>query len=180
MSTVLPASLFAVALGLGAAVVYQAAAPVPPLAEGAADTAYRPPAVTLPAAYDPPPEDRFAVINDRPLFDPARQPVAEPQIAGTQSVTPPDLTLIGVAIGGGASIALLKKADAPASLSVRLGETIDGWKLVHIEPGFVVFHAGASDYTVPLRVAKGIPQPPLSSATPNSTLPNPTPAQPGQ
>ena len=182
MSTILPASLFAVALGLGAVVVYQAVAPVAPLAESTApDTAYRLPSVTLPAADEPPSEDRFAVINARPLFDPARQPVAEPEIAGTQSVTPPDMTLVGVAIGGGASIALLKKADAPASLSVRLGDTVDGWKLVHIEPGFVVFHAGVSDYTVPLRVAKGIPQPPLSSATPNNTTPNAatTPGQPG-
>ncbi len=165
MSRILPAGLFAAVLGLGAVVVYQAVAPVPPLAESAApDTAYRPPSVTLPAAYEPPPEDSFAAINARPLFDPARRAVAEPEIAGTQSVTPPDLTLVGVAIGGGASIALLKKADA--SLSVRLGDTVDGWKLVHIEAGFVVFHAGATDYTVPLRVAKGIAQPPVNSAAP--------------
>jgi hypothetical protein len=177
MSAMLPGALFAVALGLGAVVVYQAVAPVAPLAESAApDIAYRPPSVALPAAYEPPSEDNFAVINDRPLFDPARQPVAEPQIAGTQSVTPPDLTLVGVAIGGGASIALLKKAEV--SLSVRLGDTVDGWKLVHVEAGFVVFHAGATDYTVPLRVAKGIAQPPLNNAAP--TTPNAaTPGQPG-
>lgn len=154
--------LFAVVLCLAGVVAYQALAPVSaiddPVSPANAHRAL--PAAPLPQ-FQPPDEEQFAVINARPLFDPSRQPVAEPEQAGVQSTVPPDLTLVGVAIGPHMSVALLKKPDSPAAISAQLGQSIEGWKLVHIEAGFVVFHAGTTDYTVPLRAAAGLSQPAL-------------------
>ena len=173
MTAVLPGGLFAAALCLGAVVVYQALAPVaaiedPPLHDSRTGPA--PPAALR--AFVPPAEDQFAIINARPLFNPARQPVIEPAQTGERSLSPPDLSLVGVAIGGRNSVALFKKADGHAAISARLGQSIDGWQLVRIEPDFVILRSGVTDYTVKLRAAAGLPQPTVSNVSPmESTQP---------
>ncbi len=169
MTSLLPAGLFAASLVLGAAVVYQAAAPVAPIAEPPLPHAALAP-VPLPAApaYVPPPPSRFAIINLRPIFDPARQPVMEPELSGPRSFVPPELSLVGVAIASQVSVALLKKPMVRAAISVPLGQSIDGWKLVSIGPDFVVLHAGATDFTIKLRAAHGLRQPPLNAVPPPS------------
>jgi len=175
MTSILPGSLLAAALGLGLVVAYQALAPVSPIAEPAPQSiALRPVPPLLPPAYVPPPPERFAIINLRPIFDPARQPVTEPEQTGPRSFAPPDLSLVGVAIASQVSIALLKKPMVRAAISVPLGQSIDGWKLVTIGPDFVVLHAGATDFTIKLRAARGLSQPRL-----NAVQPPPVTGQPG-
>ena len=167
MSARLPIALSAVALGLLAVVAWQTFAPVAPIADPPPDAAaarIRP--VAPLADYAPPAEDQFAVINARPMFDPARQPVAEPAQSGAAGGSPPDLSLVGVAIGPWSSVALFKKPGAPAAITGRLGDTIDGWQLVRIDRDSVIFHAGGTDYTVKLRAAAGLPLPPVKPAAP--------------
>lgn len=167
MTALLPGGLLAAALGLGAVVAYQALAPVSAIEEPPPkDIGPGPAPPVARAAYLPPAEDQFAIINARPLFDPARQPVIEPAQIGERSLSPPDLTLVGVAIGGRNSVALLKKPDAHAAISARLGQSIDGWQLVRIAPGFVILRSGVTDYTVKLRAAAGLPQPMVNAASP--------------
>ncbi len=163
MTSYLPAGLLTVTVGLGSVLAYQALAPVAQADEPVAQVI---PVHTVPAEpppYDPPSYDQFAVINARPVFDSARQPVAEPATTGTVSSSPPALTLVGVAIGAGTSVALLRRADGQASISGRTGQWIDGWQLVRIAPGFVTFRAGVTDYTMKMRAAAGLPQPPLNN-----------------
>jgi hypothetical protein len=172
MTAILPAGLLATALCLGAVVAYQALAPVAAIeAPARPDSAPGPLPPAAPPAYRPPAEEQFAIINARPLFDPARQPAMEPEASGEHSLSPPDLTLVGVAIGARNSVALLKKADARAAISARLGQTIDGWQLVRIAPDFVILRAGVTDYTVRLRQAAGLPQPMVNSVSPTAALP---------
>ena len=158
-----PVSLVAIAVGLSAIVAYQALAPVTPIEDPS------PRAVTLRASAPPPTHmsprfEQFAIINARPLFDPARRPVSEPERSGTAGSAPPPLTLIGVAIGAGTQVALLKRTDTQASISGRLGQWIEGWQLVRILPNSVIFRAGATHYTLKIRSAAGLPQPPLNNS----------------
>lgn len=160
---VVPTSLLAVAIGLIVVLAYQTIAPVAPIQETAAH-ASKPVATSLvPPPYEPPSYEQFAIVNARPLFDSTRQPVAEPERTGTASSSPPALTLVGVAVGAGTSVALLKRTDSQASISGRPGQWIDGWQLVRIAPGFVTFRAGVTDYTLKIRAAAGLPQPPLNN-----------------
>jgi len=176
VSFAVPGTLFAAALCLAGIVAWQTLAPVPDIEEAPAQAAVlhaAPP--SLPPDYAPPPEGEFAVISTRPLFDPARHPVAEPEAAGTQSLAPPDLALVGVAIGSGTSVALLKKSAGGPAISVHLGDAVDGWKLVRIEPGLVVLHTAGTDFTVKMRAAAGLPQPALNAVPPPGVT-----APPGQ
>jgi hypothetical protein len=167
VNRLLPTSLLAVALGLGTIIVYQALTPVTPIEDPVARAAPLRTARPMPPAYVPPTFDQFAIINARPLFDPARHPVSEPERSGTASSAPPPLSLVGVAIGAGTQVALLKRADTQASISGRLGQRIEGWQIVRILPGSVIFRAGATNYTLKMRAAAGLPQPALN----NSDLP---------
>lgn len=175
----LPRILAAVALCLGVVVIYQALAPVAPLDDPPPRPAASHPLAPLPA-YVPPAAERLAVINARPLFDPLRRAVAEPQESGSAGGPPPDLALVGVAIGPWSSVALLKKSGAAAAITARLGDTVDGWQLVKIEPDQVIFHAGGTDYPVRMRTAAGTAPPLTPPPTPQQPTPTLTPPQPVQ
>jgi hypothetical protein len=168
MSARLPIALSATALGLLAVIVWQTLAPVALIADPPLDAAAARVHPVAPLAdYVPPTEDQFGIINARPMFDPARQPVAEPAQTGATAGSPPELSLVGVAIGPWSSVALFKRPGAPAAITGRLGDTIDGWQLVRIDRDSVLFHAGAIDYTVKLRAAAGLPQPSIKPAAPS-------------
>lgn len=159
--------LFALCLGLGGVVAWQALAPVSPIADPLPGDAVPPhPSAAVWHADVPPSENSFAVINARPIFDPTRRPVSEPAPTASTDAAPPNLVLVGVAISGGNAVALLKGPDGRAAISARIGQTIDGWELVGIEPGFVILHAGGIDYTIKLRVAAGLPQPKINDLSP--------------
>ena len=167
MSARIPATLFAVALGLAGVVVYQLAAPIAPIDDPPAQPPATHAAPAAPARFVPPPAAQFAVIDERPLFDPNRQPVSEPDpVDATVQAAPPDLSLVGIAIGGGSSIALVKPASATAAVSVMLGQSIAGWQVARIAPDSVVLRSGGREFTVRMRQAKGLPQPTLNNVPP--------------
>ncbi|HEY1707117.1 MAG TPA: hypothetical protein VGG10_02550 [Rhizomicrobium sp.] len=166
-------TLLVVASLLGAILVYQMIAPVAPIVIGPAKAAIRPEAPFALPTYQPPAKQDFAIINMVPAFDPNRQPVAEPLEAVTTTQQPPDVSLLGVIIGPEKSMALLRSENETIPSSVTVGQIVEGWRLIRIEPGFVVFHANASDYTVRIRTATGLPQIKFTAppAAPNQSLP---------
>lgn len=178
MTARLPTILFVAMLLLAGVLVYQAVAPVAAVEEPA-----EPPVRVTDAgvaklpAFTPPSREQFAVINTRAAFDPARQPVAEPFVqaaANADTTTPPKVTLVGVIQGGSTAIALLLRENGQ-TMSVRTGQSVDGWQVVSIAPGRAVFRAGAADYTLTVRAAAGLAQPPL-----NDSSPPPSTEKPGQ
>ncbi len=127
------------------------------------------------AAFVPPPESAFAVINARPAFSADRAPVEEPETAIQGDVaSPPQVTLVGVAIGAGKSVALLKPYSGGAAISAVAGQIVDGWQLLRIEADRVVFRANGTDYAVKLRMATGLMPQPVRNNTQQQ------PGQPGQ
>ncbi len=110
MSLTLPRILLATAFALFALLIWQALAPISRITELPAHALpLQPVRMELPV-YRPPLEASLAIINIRPLFDPARQPVEEPAESGIQSLSPPDVTLVGVVIAGQNSLALPQAA----------------------------------------------------------------------
>ena len=175
MTARLPSALFIVVLVLAGVLAYQAVAPVAPIMEPAGIP--RPPATALARlpVFAPAPQDRFAIVNARAVFDPARRAVTEPSMAATaNTASPPQVTLVGVVSDGTTAVALLLRANGQA-VSARTGQSVDGWQITRIAPGLVAFRAGTRDYTVTVRAAAGLAQPPLNSSTP----PPPT-EKPGQ
>jgi hypothetical protein len=163
MTAFVPGSLAAICLCLAGVAACQIVAPVTsPEAPLVAAADAKVSALEPPHAYAPPPEEQFAVINARPAFDPARKAVAEPDLTGASDAAPSDLSLVGVAVGANGSVALVKTPDLPAAASLRVGQSIRGWTLVQVARDFVVFRGGASRFTVRLRAAKGVVQPPLN------------------
>jgi hypothetical protein len=178
MTDRLTGGLLAVALLLLGVVLYQASAPVTPIAALPATTAH----VAMPPAsapYTPPDETQFAIINARSLFDPARQAVAEPAPAAAGGTVPPDLTLVGVIIGGADSIALLKRENAREAISAKLGQSIDGWSVVRITPDSIVLRSGVNEVTLPLKPPPGGPPlAPLNAHPPANGPPLPGETRP--
>jgi type II secretory pathway component PulC len=175
MNLRIPGGLFALALALAATLAYQAFAPVPPIAAAqVGPVPHAETSLTVPV-FQPPPEQDFAIINRRAAFDPARQPVAEPSETADTNQPPPDVSLVGVAIGPQKSVALLKAANGGSATSAEVGQIVEGWQIVRIESGSVVFHANATDFTVTLRKATGL-APPI--AAPERTRRPPMPGQP--
>lgn len=162
MTTFVPGGLAAICLCLAGVATYQMIAPVAP-PEPLPSTADTRLVVLAPAhIYAPPPVEQFAIINARPAFDPARKPVAAPELTGASDAAPSDLSLVGVAVGANGSVALIKTPDQSAAASLLVGQSVHGWTLVRVARDSVVFRSGASSFTVRLRAAKGIAQPPLN------------------
>ncbi|HEY2069243.1 MAG TPA: type II secretion system protein N [Rhizomicrobium sp.] len=162
-----PGGLLVAVSCLCAVLFYQVLAPVAPVETASVVTPVLKPGPILPS-YTPPPESDFAIINARALFDPARQPVEEPKAQGaaSASATPPPVSLVGVAIGANKSVALLKKPDEQAAVSVSVGDAVDGWQVTRIARDQVVLSANGTDVTITLRKAAGLPQPVQNTVLP--------------
>ncbi|HEY1629822.1 MAG TPA: hypothetical protein VGF56_00805 [Rhizomicrobium sp.] len=171
MNALVPGGLFLIAASLAAILVYQSTAPVASIEthQIVAEPHIVPLSASLPR-YEPPPPDAFAMINARPLFSPSREAVVEAAETGTTSRQPPDVSLVGVAIGMNKSVALLKSPNAQAATSAVVGQVIDGWRLMRIDPDKVVFAANGTEYTVKIRAAAGT-TPILPPAPPAATHP---------
>lgn len=147
-------ALAAVAALLGCVVIYQAVAPIAALDDPPPAAMPQRHARHAPERYVPPDADRYAIINQRPVFDPARRALADPAEQSAASTPPPAVTLIGIAIGPWSSVALLRKSDGTTRIA-RLGDDVDGWQLVRIARDQVIFHAGGTDYPVAMQTASG-------------------------
>jgi hypothetical protein len=106
------------------------------------------------------PPERFAVVSDRPLFDPQRKKFVAPTDAQSQPGAPPPLptiALIGVIIDHEKSVAIVKAADAAFATSMAVGESVGRWRLSSIQPDRVVLTAGGNSDEIRLDANKPTP-----------------------
>ncbi|MCB2099956.1 MAG: hypothetical protein KDE22_03745 [Rhodobacterales bacterium] len=96
----------------------------------------------LPRVKPLPPDSRFAVITNRPVFSPTRrppEPKPEPPVPVAKAApAEPEIEtgqyrLIGVIIDEGGSIALVKDKRSPDMLRVSVGDTLAGWTVEKVE-----------------------------------------------
>jgi hypothetical protein len=113
----------------------------------------RAPGGLLAMALPFPASESFAVVDARPLFDPARRPVAAyamPIGASAAPQPPGGIALIGVIIAGDTKLALLRTAASPLETSVPLGGSIGGWQVAAIDPTHVTLRSGTADFQLDL------------------------------
>jgi general secretion pathway protein N len=117
--------------------------------------------------------ENYANIAARPIFRPTRRP-PEPVRAEPPPPPPtpvvvappppppsplPPMTLVGVVIDPAGRTALLQAPNQPTTLSVRAGESVEGWLLAEVRPDGVLFRRGAQEQelTFPAQQAQSTP-----------------------
>jgi hypothetical protein len=90
---------------------------------------------------------RRAVEAPAPLPPPKAEPMAP---APPPSVDRNALSLLGVVASEGRTIALLKRNQTGQNIRVEVGDTIDGWTVVRIEPQRVVLRQGDTQVALQL------------------------------
>jgi hypothetical protein len=120
------------------------------------------PATASPAASasgrETPPRTVYAAIAEHPLFDPARSPYVapkapEPPAAPTLSPLR-EYSLLGIVIGKGTRIALLKPPASGKPLTATEGQAVDGWILRRITPRLLRFERGGVGYEMRFAVPR--------------------------
>lgn len=145
------AALFALWSGFGSLErlhQWQAPAARAPSLEDASDTALQTRAET----------PDFPEVLQRPLFNPVRRPQPQKVAASKPEPPPPpsiieESTLQGVMSGPTLSGVMLQHEDE--TRFVRVGDVIDGWKLLPLEPSRAVFENGDKRESIPFASVPG-------------------------
>jgi hypothetical protein len=119
----------------------------------------------------PPPANRFARINERPIFSPTRKPVTPTPKAGEAPASPPDATLIGVIIDGQNRLALVRTSASPLEVSVTVGASLGPWTVTTIEPDHIALRAGTNETEIRLNANHGSASGTLPEQPSNATEP---------
>ncbi len=133
--------------GLGYAVYAQTQAPPSSLPESvqlAEVPAIEAAAPAPPAAFRMPPKNAFNQMATRPPFSRTRRPprakpapkpvVQKPAPVAAKTVAEPQVTLVGIMIQPGKSIAMVRKPGAEELLRLGKGEDLDGWLVEGVLP----------------------------------------------
>lgn len=143
------------------------ATPVEPPAEIPADAAAA-------ATFSLPPLQSFAVVTQRPLFSPSRQPAPAPsgELDAWSS-----FVLAGIIISPDVREVMVLHNQPPTLIHLQEGEAIDGWTLESVFSDHVVFRNDTAKHELKLNViANGknsaAPEPRKTFMTPG---PNPPP-----
>ncbi len=106
----------------------------------------------------------------RPLFRADRRLPVEPEITNTepveQAASPKrsspllgDLELVGIMLqGSGGGRALIRAGGVASGTWIEIGHTLDGWRLIEVEPGSIVFESDGEKRRLtlfPSRMAPG-------------------------
>jgi hypothetical protein len=104
--------------------------------------------------------ERWAAILERPLFHPGRRPAEltppdPPRSAGaarapTAEAEAPGWVLLGTALDGARSSALLRSTAAPHPIILRRGDSLEGWTVQAIARGSVVLERGGIRFQLAL------------------------------
>lgn len=115
---------------------------------------------TDPRSLTPPSPDAYAVIAQRPLFDPDRRapapspPPAEaaaPETPPETAPRPPSGRLHGV-IGDGGEWIILYQPNAQAAVRrVRVGENLENWRVIDVHPQQVLLEQRGVHHSLRLR-----------------------------
>ena len=96
----------------------------------------------------------FDEIIQRPLFSNSRKPeeenvekIVKPEIK-IKPVKKPEFMLTGIVLTNEEELALIKSRKEPRIQRLRLDETIEGWKLIEIDPGLVILSSGDQQITL--------------------------------
>lgn len=105
-------------------------------------------------------QDDLGDISGRPLFIPGRRPPAVPVAEPLPPVQPPApmpaMTLIGTMTAGAARLALLRPVGGDKTLALSEGQALDGWLLVAVQPGRVLFRQGDTAQELVLPRGQGV------------------------
>jgi hypothetical protein len=118
--------------------------------------------------------DHYADITARPIFRPTRRPpepvraeppppppapvVVAPPPPPPPPIPLPLMTLVGIVIdSAGGRTALLQAPNQPATLSVKAGDSIDGWQLAEVRPDGILFRRGNQQQEVTFRTHQDQP-----------------------
>ena len=138
-------------------------------AAGASAGAGAPTAAPAPAPADAPvplpPQERYAVIEERPLFMPTRRPPAPPppQPAATAAAPrpappPPDLEVHAIVREGERWLAMLSRARGTDFVQAEPGDEVHGWTVTSIGPEVVELRSGARNVRLRLRPEVTLPR----------------------
>lgn len=116
------------------------------------------------------PLSSFSEITQRPLFSETRRPARAADLSGEAWSS---FSLKGVIVAPFTREALVLHDEPVALVSLREGETLDGWMAESILPDRVVFRNGTERQELKLVVAKTAAQPAV-----DITSPPPPPARP--
>jgi len=116
---------------------------------------------TDPRSLTLPPPDAYAVIAERPLFDPDRRapaPPSPPAEAAAPEKTPPEAApsppagrLHGV-IGDGGEWIILYQPNAQAAVRrIRVGENLENWRVIDVHPQQVLLEQRGVHHSLHLR-----------------------------
>jgi len=135
-----------------------------PVAEAAVRPAVGSPArlPADPAAVDPPaPADRsdYAVIVERPLYQPDRRPYAPPvaaalPIPAPQAPPPPAIrgyVVVGIMVSGERRLAWVKAPAASSPAKIAEGDVVQGWRVKQIAADRVTFEAGTAEHVLEMK-----------------------------
>lgn len=164
MSRTAPLALLGLCAMLAIAIAYELFAPLRPVA---VDANARRIAFAAPSRLVPPPEENFAEIDARPVFNPARTPVPDLAQSGNAEGSPLDLLLEGVILAPDRSIAVLKDKNTSQTVSVAVGAFIDGWRVEAIDKSEVSLASANGRFALPLSN-------PTAGVTPVTPPPQPT------
>jgi len=144
-----PALLLALSLVLTVDLLYQLLAPAPQFHPDPTPIALAPATTTGPA-FTPPPPANFAELDERPIFSPERKPLQSlTDFNVSEAGAPSNITLVGIIMGAGQQIAILKTGPGPAQ-NVSVGGEIDGWQVTRIESSYIVLHQDSTGQDVKL------------------------------
>jgi hypothetical protein len=139
----------------------------PPAETAPAPLIVAPRAVTLPPPIDPSP---LLTSTDGAIADPAAAPLpADMATPATRAVPPP--VLVGTAIAPrGSGVALLRGSDGSVQ-TLRVGGTIDGWRLARIGRGKVRLMRDSKTLELGLDLANRAAAGTASPASPTTPAP---------
>lgn len=98
--------------------------------------------------------DQLSETLDRPLFAPARKrPPPKEMSAVAPKAQEQSYELLGVALGGGRPVAIMRKKTDGRSFRVEVGDSFGGWQVTKVEPQSVHLErsGGASEIVRLLR-----------------------------
>ena len=112
--------------------------------------------------------DKLQDTVRRPLFETSRRPIEAPaplpppQVEPAAPPLPPfvdqnALSLLGVVASEGRTIALLKRNQTGQNIRVEVGDAVDGWTIVSIEPQRVMIRQGDTQIALQLFRKKSSP-----------------------
>ena len=182
MRLIVPGILFGVSLTLGAAIAYEAVAPLDPVKVEPTFVPARHAAAAKPVSYAPPSVELFADIDARPLFGSTRKPLQDLTQSNGATAATSDFVLVGVILGGEHAVALLRNKSTSATMSATVGDLVSGWRVARIDATTVTLRANSGEFVIPLDgPANRPPSPALPTATAVEQAPaaisSPPPAQ---